>query len=84
MEKFGIFNLINSLYGLYKNTQNETGESKENPLFSAIKNFTTNKAENNPQKENVSPPKKVPLQAQMLSTSKSHDEHVKRVLAKNP
>ena len=86
MDKFGIFNLVNSLYSLYKNTQNqnESGESKENPLFSAIKNFTTNKAENNPQKENVSPPKKVPLQAQMLNTAKSHDEHVKRVLAKNP
>lgn len=86
MDKFGIFNLVNSLYSLYKNTQNqnETTESKENPLFSAIKSFSNLKEENKPQAENASPPKKVPLQAQMLNTSKSHDEHVKRVLAKNP
>lgn len=83
MDKFGIFNLVNSLYSLYKNTQNQT-ESGENPLFSAIKNFSANKDENKIQKENTSPPKKVPLQAQMLNTAKSHDEHVKRVLAKNP
>lgn len=84
MDKFGIFNLVNSLYSLYKNTQNqnETTESKENPLFSAIKSFSTLKEENKPQAENASPPKKVPLQAQMLNTAKSHDEHVKRVLNK--
>lgn len=87
MDKFGIFNLVNSLYSLYKNTQNqkestESVESKENPLFSAIKNFSNFKEENKPQTAPASPPKKVPLQAQMLNTAKSHDEHVKRVLNK--
>ena len=79
MDKFGVFNLINSLFELYKNSQTQPKEDA-NPLFSALKNFSPPSA---PKNEPEPLPSKPPLQAQMLSTAKSHDEHVKRVLAKS-
>ena len=80
MDKFGVFNLVNSLFQLYKNSQ-YSPQSDENPLFSVLKNLSSNEK---PKKEENKPVVKAPLQSQMLNTARTHDEHVKRVLSKNP
>lgn len=71
MDKFGIFNLLNSFLDFYKSNsaQNSTQTAKESPPFTQQK-----KAEKD--NENVSPPS---LSSQLLSISQKHDEHVKRV-----
>ena len=82
MDKFGIFKLINSFLSFYSNAQKENfnGDKKEtlaplNTLFSSLEQ------KNTPPKEK--PLSKAPLQAQMLSTMRTHDDFVKRVKNNN-
>ena len=79
MDKFGIFKLLSGFFDLYKNTPSNDGEksinNSENPAQNLINSLFNNS------KSNVSPTpvEKKPLQSQMLSTMKNHDEFVKRV-----
>ena len=88
MDKFGIFNLLNSFFPL--TSQKNTGGNNTSPisndllsnlLTSFSKNVENKKSEEN-KKENsvVSPPH--PLQEQMLLTVSKHDAFVKRVKEK--
>ncbi len=94
MDKFGIFNLLNSLVALndkkgssIKGTPSDTPSFVQN-LMSALSN---NVAQSNPQpkqeqtEQKRSPTERAnqpPLQFAMLSTMRSHDEFIKRVNAK--
>ncbi len=84
MDKFGIFNLLNSFFSFNKT---ENGQTNDNSTQSAdllsniLSTFSNNKSsENKPEKTQVSPP--LPLQNSMLSTINSHDAIVKRVKEK--
>ena len=85
MDKFGIFNLLNSFFPLtsQKNTEGTNNGSVSSELISNLlssftKNTNTPKGQEN-KKENsiVSPPH--PLQEQMLLTVSNHDAFVNRV-----
>jgi hypothetical protein len=82
LDKFGIFKLLNSFFSFYSNAQKENSNSdkKENlaPLTNILSSLET---KNTPPKEKPLPP--APLQAQMLSTMRSHDDFVKRVKNNN-
>ena len=71
MDKFGIFNLLNSFLDFYKSNsaQNSTQVDNKTPPLTPPK-----KEENNSAKS--APPS---LSSQLLSISQMHDEHVKRV-----
>ena len=90
MDKFGIFNLLNSFFSL--NPQNNEQSSTSNngvglasSLISSIgKNFlqqSTSPNKTEPKAVEESPKQNVPLplQQNMLLTINSHDEFVKRV-----
>ena len=89
MDKFGIFNLLNSFFPLNKQkteqtTDNSTNNSTattdflSNLLSSFAKNNRlTESQENKKENKAVSPPH--PLQEQMLLTVSNHDALVKRV-----
>ena len=91
MDKFGIFNLLNSF--LKTNGENspktfDDSTDKNKDLLSTISSVLSgNSTPNPPQKENsqpMPPPHSlVPLQSQMLSTMISHDEFIKRVNKSN-
>ena len=72
MDKFGIFNLLNSFFDFYsKNKQNFPTQNQSSAIPSQNKN------------ENLSPknpPSLIPLQSSMIKTMNSHDELVKRVM----
>ena len=81
MDKFGIFNLLNSFFSFNKA---ESGQSENNAnqpadlLGNLLSTFSNNKSsENKPEKTPLSSP--MPLQNSMLSTINSHDQIVKRV-----
>ncbi|MBO7149847.1 MAG: hypothetical protein J6V71_03025 [Clostridia bacterium] len=85
MDKFGIFNLLNSFFSFNKT---ENGQSNNNSTQSAdllgnlLSTFSNNKpTENKPEKTPLSSP--LPLQSSMLSTINSHDAIVKRVKEKH-
>lgn len=97
MDKFGIFNLLNSFFSsnAKNSTQGKDQNTDSNPdILSAIKNIlspnnaqTSAPQNNSPLKKESPSPKQQselpkPLQASMLSTMRSHDEFVKRVLSK--
>lgn len=70
MDKFGIFNLINTFLTQYKNRTDEPNQNETSPSVNSP-----------PKKEPVkSQTTFVPLQADMLKTIKEHDSFVKRVL----
>ena len=79
MDKFGIFKLLNSFFDYYKENKKDLPEN-----INAIFNGLTGKPEEKPVDKNTKAPeiKPMPLQHKMLSTIKSHDELVKRVLEK--
>ena len=81
MDKFGIFNLLNSL--LSKNSSEISDNSQQN---SGVENFLSSliSPKKQPEKSNatkISPPS--PLQSSMLGTISSHDAFIKRVKEKN-
>ena len=94
MDKFGIFNLLNSFLNLSSPRNSDTSSLKqvENPpeqnilgnLLSTI-NGNSNNVER-PKQNAVKPDsttKNAPLTLGMLSTIHAHDQHVKRVQSKN-
>ena len=74
MDKFGIFNVINSLAGLYGKLQNQNPDETRQVLTTQ----TVAPKEKIPSRATVAP-----LQSGMINTMQSHDEFVKRVLEKN-
>ena len=94
LNKFGIFNLINSFYDLYKkgkpsNTteQAPTTTSSMPQIIPALSNLlgslSNSQQKTEPSKTSPPPlPKKAPLQQGMLSARHSHDNFVKKVTAK--
>ncbi len=96
MDKFGIFNLLNSFLGSTLNNSNTNSDTTAhedgkksttlNDLFSALSPIlgNNNKKENNEtQNKTTSENKKhAPLQSGMLNTIKSHDDFIKRVKEK--
>ena len=76
MEKFGIFNLLSSLFAVPKETgERNSAENKGDlPPFKADDYETANAANR---------ATKAPLKNSMLATMKNHDEFVKRVRAQN-
>jgi len=94
MDKFGIFNLLNSFLNLSSPRNSDTSNLKqvENPpeqnilgnLLSTI-NGNSNNVER-PKQNAVKPDSatyNAPLTIGMLSTMHAHDQHVKRVQSKN-
>ncbi len=84
MDKFGIFNLLNSFFSLSKPENQKTdGNSTPNGdlLGNLISSFTNSKKPENKSEKSVSAPP-LPLQNSMLSTINSHDAIVKRVKEK--
>ena len=81
MDKFGIFNILNSLLGSKSDdtAQNSGGSPDVNGLINSLLN--TKKPPAVPEKNSSTPP--IPLQTSMISTMNSHDAFVKRVMAKN-
>lgn len=73
MDKFGIFNLLNSFYDFYAKNKSEKSATAA-PTESSL---PTPNAET-PKTNSQSLP---PLQYQMKATMKTHDEIVKRVMA---
>ena len=83
MDKFGIFNLLNSFLGLYE--KNKTAPADNKDAFSdaakpAPTAFTPQK-----QTKSVAETRAVspPLQSGMLNVMHSHDEFIRRVKEKN-
>lgn len=77
MDKFGVFNLLNSLLTFYEKKKNE------NPVDVADK---SENGEQNLRSENSLPSDKkisAPLQKNMLGTLSSHDAFIKRVKERN-
>lgn len=81
MDKFGIFKLLNSFLDFYGKNSSENSS----PLSSLFKGFSPPKERENvppaPQNDLKQKKENAPLQQQMLSTMRSHDEVVKRVNA---
>lgn len=85
MDKFGIFNLLNSFFSLGKNGngQNSENSTATNDLLNnLLSSFSNNKKSEIKSEKNVSAPP-MPLQNSMLSTINSHDQIVKRVREKD-
>ena len=84
MDKFGIFNLLNSFFSMAKteNGQSENNSNSSNDLLGNLLSSLSSpkKPENANQKPAVSSP--LPLQNSMISTINSHDQIVKRVKEK--
>lgn len=88
MDKFGIFNLLNSFFPLntQKNEQTPNNNFSSNDLLTnLLSSFTTNSRTNNVEEKQAKnavnqPPH--PLQEQMLLTVSKHDAIVKRVKEK--
>lgn len=90
MDKFGVFNLLNSFLNMNKQTadavkNNDDASSPLNNLLSALTSGLKNSPA--PQKNTATAkPNNIstaPLQSSMLNTMTSHDEFVKRVKEKN-
>jgi hypothetical protein len=71
MDKFGIFNLINSLITQYKSKPESSSSVENAPLLPKKDNIATEKRPSVPY---------APLKEGMLKTMTTHDEFVKRVL----
>lgn len=82
MDKFGIFNVLNSLLsGFGKDGISEESSSDANP---AGQNNTQNKKPANPDIQGkTQKPLSPPLQSSMLNVLNSHDAFIKRVREKN-
>lgn len=89
MDKFGIFNLLNSFLSQNPSSSSEdtsASATESNPLGNLISGLLTPSTQkSNPTKPSEKQPtskKPLPLQSSMLYTMNSHDEFIKRV-AKN-
>ncbi len=86
MDKFGIFNILNSLFSL-NNQKNPTENANSAPfsLDKFLSSFNNNNSQTPAVNTKPLPEKKVfaPLQSSMLCTMHSHDQFVKRVKEKN-
>lgn len=74
MDKFGIFNILSTLFngtGTEK-SENSAGFAPANPLYATGENAAAERRATF-----------IPLQSSMLATMKNHDEFVKRVNSKN-
>lgn len=94
MDKFGIFNLINSLFSL-NNSKGESTKDDQNPnmenfsqnnsansnsILDLFKNLTTQKPQENTQKQDAVQKEKTLKHTQaLLNQMKIHEEFVKRV-----
>lgn len=80
MDKFGIFNLLNSFFSLNGEKKDDKNQSSPSDLvgniISALSNKSPAKKEENAVKPTLS---SRPLQENMISTICSHDALVKRV-----
>ncbi len=88
MDKFGIFNLLNSFFSL-TNQKNQATENQPAPsgdlLSGLLSSFTKNLSTTQSQNVKAEKPATLsphPLQEQMLSTVVNHDALVKRVKEK--
>ena len=81
MDKFGIFNILNSLLGS-KNTSDSFNKEQSSGLNSLLGALTPTPNQTPPQEKNTSTPP-LPLQESMISTMNRHDEFIKRVKNKN-
>lgn len=87
MDKFGIFNLLNSFLKTNSDNQAQTSSlktDKKPDFLSSLSSLLNGNAlaeqPKNEQAVQTTPPKAfAPLQTKMLSTMTSHDEFVKRV-----
>ena len=81
MDKFGIFNILNSLLSSKSDNtaQNPPTSTDANNLLSSL--LSPKKQEEPPKKPQ--PTSFAPIQSSMLSTMNSHDEFIKRVMTKN-
>lgn len=85
MDKFGIFNLLNSFFPLTntKTEQSPVGANSSNDILSSLlSSFAKNNQSNKNQETNAVKPINStphPLQEQMLLTVANHDAFVKRV-----
>lgn len=83
MDKFGIFNLLNSFFNFNnelspdKNGQTATETTGLSRLFSALNNSQNNNDQQT--KPIVKPQPSAPLQAGMLNTMSSHDQILRRI-----
>ncbi len=84
MDKFGIFNLLNSFFPLNKteNEQSKDTSSNSTDLLSNLISSLTNNKSNQTKSEKPTNHSPTPLQSSMLSTINSHDAIVKRVKEK--
>ena len=84
MNKFGIFNLLNSFFQLTPQQNSSTSEnSNASPdLLSSLISSLTKPPEQKNAPSKIEPKPFLPLQQSMLSTISSHDEFVKRVKEK--
>ena len=83
MDKFGIFNLLNSFFTptAQSNATNNTNDSSANDFISGILNSFSN--QENTKAQSVQKPKEqpvpLPLQSGMISVMNEHDAFIKRV-----
>lgn len=89
MDKFGIFNILNSFFNKKEQTNEQPtltsnqNNGEQTDFLSSLLNSLSAKPQaqqniSKPQQKVVSPPQ-MPLQAQMLNTMRSHDDFIKRV-----
>lgn len=87
MNKFGIFNLLNSFFSP-SSTISPTSSSENNQNLNFLSNLFSQNTPSPPppvpEKEKGAPIQPAPLQQGMLFTMKSHDDFVKRVKSQNP
>ncbi len=94
MDKFGIFNLLNSFLNFSNNdTQNKTAQTdnnsdKNSPSFKDLlsvlsPSLNNENKEQHPIKKDGKKLSSPPLQLGMLNTLKSHDDFIKRVKQNN-
>lgn len=91
MNKFGIFNLLNSFLSDKSNNQNtvntdqtENAPQQDNLLSGIINGLKDNFSSKTPanSQPDIKAPSTIPLQSEMLKTMHSHDQFVKRVKSK--
>ena len=88
MDKFGVFNLLNSFINLMgnKNSAESSEENKKDKSFLDNNNANLASVLNkvlSPSQPKSAPASSPPLQVNMLSTMNNHDEIVKRVMKNN-
>lgn len=79
MDKFGIYNLLNSFLGAFSAPKPENGAPRPDRAAEENANAVTAK----PVPQSTPRADFLPLQAGMLSVMREHDEFVKRVRAKH-